>query len=177
MCQDKDTSNAVVRPPVACILALVAGVAADRFYPLRFVPASVPGAWVLGGHAEGLAPLETKELTKSESTTVRWTRAFWPPERQCSTAHGSAREQRCASTVSCIFVPTCLRARCARTETICLDQRPVVCFEIEMPGAIGYRARAMHTAERTGARPQRSLVRSLRKSQSNVDVIAMAAAQ
>ena len=48
MCQDKDTSNAVVRPPVAWILALVAGVAADRFYPLRFVPASVPGAWVGG---------------------------------------------------------------------------------------------------------------------------------
>src|SRR5262245_14630129 len=34
------------RSPVAWILALVAGVAADRFYPLRFVPASVPGAWV-----------------------------------------------------------------------------------------------------------------------------------
>jgi hypothetical protein len=48
MCQDEDTSNAVVRPPVAWTLALVAGVAADRLYPLRFVPASVPGAWVGG---------------------------------------------------------------------------------------------------------------------------------
>jgi len=42
MCQDEDTSNAVVRPPVAWTLAL------DRLYPLRFVPASVPGAWVGG---------------------------------------------------------------------------------------------------------------------------------
>src|SRR5262249_6574075 len=48
MCQDKDTSNAVIRPPVAWTLALVAGVAADRLYPLRIVPASVPGAWVGG---------------------------------------------------------------------------------------------------------------------------------
>lgn len=48
MCQDTDTSNAVVRPPVLLILALVAGVAADWLYPLRFVPASVPGAWVGG---------------------------------------------------------------------------------------------------------------------------------
>jgi hypothetical protein len=48
MCQDTDTSNAVVRPPIAWILALAAGVAADQLYPLRFVPASVPGAWVGG---------------------------------------------------------------------------------------------------------------------------------
>jgi hypothetical protein len=48
MSQDTDVSNAVVRPPVAWILALVAGVAADWLYPLRFVPASVPGGWVGG---------------------------------------------------------------------------------------------------------------------------------
>src|SRR5215471_637757 len=48
MCQDTDTSNAMVRPPVAWILALAAGVAAAWLYPLRFVPASVPGAWVGG---------------------------------------------------------------------------------------------------------------------------------
>jgi L-ascorbate metabolism protein UlaG (beta-lactamase superfamily) len=34
---------------------------------------TVAGAQRLGGHAEGLAPLETKELAKSESTTVRIT--------------------------------------------------------------------------------------------------------
>ena len=48
MCQDTDTSNTVVRPPIAWILALAAGVAAGQLYPLRFVPASVPGAWVGG---------------------------------------------------------------------------------------------------------------------------------
>jgi protein-S-isoprenylcysteine O-methyltransferase Ste14 len=48
MSQDTDASNAVVRPPVAWILALVAGVAAGWLHPLRFVPASVPGAWVGG---------------------------------------------------------------------------------------------------------------------------------
>jgi protein-S-isoprenylcysteine O-methyltransferase Ste14 len=48
MCQDRDTSNTVVRPLVAWILALLAGLAADQLYPLRFVPASVPGAWVGG---------------------------------------------------------------------------------------------------------------------------------
>src|SRR5260221_5604380 len=44
MSQDTDTSNAAVRPPVAWLLALAAGVVADQLYPLRFVPASVPGA-------------------------------------------------------------------------------------------------------------------------------------
>ena len=48
MCQDTDTSNAMVRPPIAWILALAAGVAAAWLYPLRFVPASVPGVWVGG---------------------------------------------------------------------------------------------------------------------------------
>jgi hypothetical protein len=38
MRQDTDTSNAVIRPPVAWILALVVGIAVDRLYPLRFVP-------------------------------------------------------------------------------------------------------------------------------------------
>src|SRR5262249_48593586 len=48
MSQDMGPPNAVVRPPVAWMLALIAGVAADWLYPLRFVPASVPGAWVGG---------------------------------------------------------------------------------------------------------------------------------
>jgi len=48
MCQDTDTSNAMVRPPIAWILALAAGVAAAWLYPLRFVLASVPGVWVGG---------------------------------------------------------------------------------------------------------------------------------
>jgi protein-S-isoprenylcysteine O-methyltransferase Ste14 len=48
MSQDTDTSNALVRPPVAWLLALAAGAGADQLYPLRFVPASVPAAWIGG---------------------------------------------------------------------------------------------------------------------------------
>jgi protein-S-isoprenylcysteine O-methyltransferase Ste14 len=46
MRQDTDTSNAVVRPPLAWIVAIVVGIAIDRLVPLRFVPGSVPGVWV-----------------------------------------------------------------------------------------------------------------------------------
>jgi protein-S-isoprenylcysteine O-methyltransferase Ste14 len=38
-----DSSNAVVRPPIAWAIAFVAGLALDRLYPLPFVPPSVPG--------------------------------------------------------------------------------------------------------------------------------------
>ena len=48
MSQDTDNANAVVRPPIAWVLALVAGLGADRLYPSRFVPGSVSGAWVGG---------------------------------------------------------------------------------------------------------------------------------
>jgi protein-S-isoprenylcysteine O-methyltransferase Ste14 len=46
MRQDLDTANAAVRPPFAWLLALAAGTAANWLYPLPFVPASVPAAWV-----------------------------------------------------------------------------------------------------------------------------------
>ena len=46
MRQDLDTSNAAVRPPFAWLLAIAAGIAANWLYPLPFVPASVPAAWV-----------------------------------------------------------------------------------------------------------------------------------
>jgi protein-S-isoprenylcysteine O-methyltransferase Ste14 len=45
MRQDTDSSDAAVRPPFAWLLALAAGIAADRLYRLPFVPASVPRAW------------------------------------------------------------------------------------------------------------------------------------
>src|SRR5262249_2113027 len=48
MRQDTDTSNALVPPPVAWITALVWGLAVNWLYPLPFIPASVPGAWVGG---------------------------------------------------------------------------------------------------------------------------------
>jgi protein-S-isoprenylcysteine O-methyltransferase Ste14 len=43
-----DSANVVIRPPIAWVLAIVAGLAADRVHPLRFVPAFVPGGWIGG---------------------------------------------------------------------------------------------------------------------------------
>ena len=41
-----DSSNAVVRPPLAWALAVVIGLGLDWLYPLPFVPASLPARWV-----------------------------------------------------------------------------------------------------------------------------------
>jgi protein-S-isoprenylcysteine O-methyltransferase Ste14 len=41
-----DTSNAVIRPPIAWAFAFVAGLGLDRLYPMPFVPAFIPAAWV-----------------------------------------------------------------------------------------------------------------------------------
>jgi protein-S-isoprenylcysteine O-methyltransferase Ste14 len=41
-----DNANAVVRPPVAWALAILAGLGLDWIYPLPFIPASVPAAWI-----------------------------------------------------------------------------------------------------------------------------------
>jgi protein-S-isoprenylcysteine O-methyltransferase Ste14 len=48
MSRNTDTSNAIVRPPIAWAVAFVAGLAIDWLYPLRLVPASGPGAWIGG---------------------------------------------------------------------------------------------------------------------------------
>jgi protein-S-isoprenylcysteine O-methyltransferase Ste14 len=51
-----DTANVVIRPPIAWALAIGAGFALDWLYPWRFVPASIPRAYVGGGvFAVGLA--------------------------------------------------------------------------------------------------------------------------
>src|ERR1700693_1407821 len=56
MSQDTDNSNAIIHPPRAWARAFVAGLGVDWLYPLRFVPASVSGAWVGGAiFAIGLA--------------------------------------------------------------------------------------------------------------------------
>jgi hypothetical protein len=41
-----DNSNALVRPPVALLLAFVGGLGIDWLYPLRLVPADISGGWV-----------------------------------------------------------------------------------------------------------------------------------
>lgn len=43
-----DNSGAVIRPPIAWALAVIAGLTLDRLYPLPFLPAGVPAGW-LGG--------------------------------------------------------------------------------------------------------------------------------
>ncbi len=46
MSESTDSSNAIIHPPIAWALAFVVGLGVDWLYPLRFVPASVRGAWV-----------------------------------------------------------------------------------------------------------------------------------
>ena len=41
-----DRSNAVIRPPIAWALAFVAGLAVNRLYPLRWIPATWPNVWL-----------------------------------------------------------------------------------------------------------------------------------
>jgi protein-S-isoprenylcysteine O-methyltransferase Ste14 len=48
MQQAPDSSNAVVRPPIALAVAFAAGLVLDWLYPLPFVPAQAPRRW-LGG--------------------------------------------------------------------------------------------------------------------------------
>jgi len=49
MSETVDRSNVVIHPPIAWALAIVVGLAVDWLYPLRFVPAPVPHAWIGGG--------------------------------------------------------------------------------------------------------------------------------
>lgn len=44
----RDNSGAVIRPPIAWGLAVIAGVLLDRFHPLPFLPAGVPAGWFGG---------------------------------------------------------------------------------------------------------------------------------
>jgi protein-S-isoprenylcysteine O-methyltransferase Ste14 len=49
MSENADTSNAIIRPPIAWAIAILAGMGMDWLYPLRFVPASVPRIGVGSG--------------------------------------------------------------------------------------------------------------------------------
>jgi protein-S-isoprenylcysteine O-methyltransferase Ste14 len=41
-----DNANAIIRPPIAWALAILAGVALDWLYPMPFAPATVSTVWV-----------------------------------------------------------------------------------------------------------------------------------
>jgi protein-S-isoprenylcysteine O-methyltransferase Ste14 len=42
----KDTSNAIVRPPIAWGLTFLAGLGIDWLYPLSWIPAAWPNVWI-----------------------------------------------------------------------------------------------------------------------------------
>jgi len=46
MDRSNDNANALVRPPIAWLLAVAAGLLAQWLYPLPFVPASIAAVWV-----------------------------------------------------------------------------------------------------------------------------------
>jgi len=44
--ETRDSSNAIVRPPIAWALAFLAGLAIDWIYPLPWIPATWPNVWI-----------------------------------------------------------------------------------------------------------------------------------
>src|SRR5262249_54734758 len=54
MADTADTANVIVRPPLAWMLAVLAGLALDWLMPLPFLPAAVPASW-LGAIVFGVA--------------------------------------------------------------------------------------------------------------------------
>ena len=91
MAHELDRSNAIIRPPIALLIALGVGLALDWLYPLPFVPVSVPhlltgGAIFAAGLALAIWAIVTLrqggtevETTKPTNVIVsqgpyRWTR-------------------------------------------------------------------------------------------------------
>jgi protein-S-isoprenylcysteine O-methyltransferase Ste14 len=44
--EPKDSSNAIVRPPIAWALAFAAGLGLNWLYPLPWIPAALPNVWI-----------------------------------------------------------------------------------------------------------------------------------
>ena len=49
MAETIDKPNVLIPPPIPWALAILAGLVAGWLYPLKFVPTSIPRAWVGGG--------------------------------------------------------------------------------------------------------------------------------
>ena len=58
MSEATDNANVLVRPPIALLLAIVAGLGLDWLYPLPFISAGFPHTWAGAAlFMLGLAPV------------------------------------------------------------------------------------------------------------------------
>jgi len=62
-------------------------------------------------------------------------------------------------------------------EPIPLNQRPIICPDLERSLGVGEHARIVASAERAGACPKQIILRWLRQPKAHVDVAAMTAAE
>jgi hypothetical protein len=73
MSETVDRSNVVIQPPIAWALAIVAGLGLGWLYPMQFVPASIPRAWIGGGvFAVGFALAIWAIVTSSPIVPARY---------------------------------------------------------------------------------------------------------
>src|SRR5688572_29801972 len=81
MAHEPDRSNAIIRPPIALLIAFGVGLGLDRLYPLPFVPASIPrvltgGAVFAAGLALAIWAIVTIRRAGSEVETTKPTTAI-----------------------------------------------------------------------------------------------------
>src|SRR6185503_19623811 len=81
MAHEPDRSNAIIRPPIALLIAFGVGSGLDWLYPLRFVPASVPrlltgGAIFAAGLALAIWAILTIRQAGTEIETTKPTTAI-----------------------------------------------------------------------------------------------------
>jgi protein-S-isoprenylcysteine O-methyltransferase Ste14 len=81
MAHEPDRSNAIIRPPIALLIAFGVGLGLDWLYPLPFVPASVPrlltgGAIFAAGLALAIWAILTIRQAGTEIETTKPTTAI-----------------------------------------------------------------------------------------------------
>jgi protein-S-isoprenylcysteine O-methyltransferase Ste14 len=81
MAHEPDRSNAIIRPPIALLIAFGLGLAFDWLYPLPFVPASIPrvltgGAVFAAGLALAIWAIVTIRRAGTEVETTKPTTAI-----------------------------------------------------------------------------------------------------
>jgi protein-S-isoprenylcysteine O-methyltransferase Ste14 len=81
MAHERDRSNAIIRPPIALLIAFGMGLGLDWLYPLPFVPASIPrvltgGAIFAAGLALAIWAIVTIRQAGTEVETTKPTTAI-----------------------------------------------------------------------------------------------------